>query len=363
MYLKKWALALANLNGNKLSNIITIPREQLRYITSQILDFDGNVKNMPQRLVLVVPYQQGINQYFLVQQIVHDCLLTTERKLYKLSGLKKYIDDYCGFNPRYVLDQNNPYIYQYLEGLSVTGKNHRVNEDSYTIVVHPKSEQLKLLVVADGMGGIEAGEKASRLLTSTLANIYCHLEPKYLEDSDWVERNLELILQRCNQVVHDELVVKQHLNTGTTLACAFINSRDTVVANVGDSRICIVQNGVLKIVSIDDSPNWNINQRITVDALELMRTMPNNNVITQYVGSSHIRPHIARLSNKVYSDLYLFSDGVTDCISYHEMNKIAQEVDKNVLFSFIEASSFGADVMGAKIKASDDRTVVHYGRR
>jgi len=81
------------------------------------------------------------------------------------------------------------------------------------------------------------------------------------------------------------------------------------------------------------------------------------------MGKRDINPHVSVFPNKDYTDLFIFSDGITDCMSYNTLNNIACNIDKETLLRFITEASYGENDSGIKGKATDDETVVHYSRR
>ena len=230
-------------------------------------------------------------------------------------------------------------------------------------ISHPNNPNLKLLVVADGMGGHDFGNLASKFLVNQLKNWFLNEKIANLNNTKFVYENLSTIIRHINDVMHREFAIKRGLNSGSTLALALINSTDTIIANVGDSRIGALMDGNLNIISIDDSPLVTNTRPPTPMEQDMIRVMPGNNFITQYMGNISVRPHLNVIKNSNYTDIFLFSDGITDCVNYNTLNQIARNVDKVTLFKFITAASYGQDDEGAKAKASDDETVVHYSKR
>lgn len=365
MEICNWAIGKGRYDSenNDFNNIEAFKNDDLKRYFKSICDKYGNVKDDSEVPIVILPEENELYTYIPIKRVIGSCIQDWNGKLYKLEGLDKLIPSYKFLDNNLSIIKKNPFNHQVLEGISATGKNHRVNEDNYAYLSHPKNKNVKLLVVADGMGGAQAGEKASRMAVDGMVKWFTETNPKLLENLDWLYKNMNRIVCDINKVVYQELVLNQRLNTGTTLACAIINSNYMIYANVGDSRICALQNGKLKLLSIDDSPNWLAGETITIDKLELMRIMPNSNYITQYIGEPNVAPNVGYIANKDYSDVFLFSDGITDCISYRGITKIARDISRKTLFEFIEQSSFGENTPGAKVKGIDDRTVVHYGVR
>ena len=360
MKLKEWNIASSNPSANSFR---VLPFHTLEKFLEANFDERGFLKSDEIRPVLVYQDEDGKYQYQPIKRIVSGYVQTEDSKLYKLKGLAKYTRKFKFLDARLVLNQSNPYEQQKIQCFSVTGKSHAVNEDSYLGITHPKNPELKLLVVADGMGGLEAGEVASRFLVDKLTAWFIREDPNNLDNLRYINDNLIDIIRSISVEMYQEFAIKKGIESGSTLAMAIINSSHTVIANVGDSRIGIVDDDGLRIVSIDDSPLVSNYRPPTPKEQDLMRVMPGNNCITRYMGALIVKPHIRTLENEDYKDIFLFSDGITDCMNYSTLNHIACNIDKETLLKFITEASYGPNDNGTKSKASDDETVVHYSKR
>lgn len=360
MEITNWHIASIKSSSGSLN---VLPLFFLKGFLEKNFDQYGKLKKGGEQPVLIYKDQQGIHQYIPIVRIVRGYVQSDDGKIYKLPGLAKYASKFQFFNGKLVTSDATPYEHQQIQYFSATGKGHVVNEDCYLGVMHPNSPNVKLLLVADGMGGHDAGDKASKFLARQILGWFIDQDVNDLENSKWVYETLPDIIRKTSWEMFVEFAVRRKLDSGSTLAMAIVNTNHTIMANVGDSRIGIVQNGKLNIVSIDDSPLIGTAKPPTPAEQDLMRTMPGHNYITQYVGDKTVNPHMRAIKNTDYTDLFLFSDGITDCMNYSTLNHIACNIDKETLFRFITEASYGEDTEGAKGKATDDETVVHYSRR
>jgi len=142
-----------------------------------------------------------------------------------------------------------------LDSLSDIGLNRSNNEDSVVTLIHPNNQNLKLLAVADGVGGRESGEVASNFTISVLEKWFYNLPEETINNTKKLSKYLTNIIKCINNCLY---VIKSY-RTGcaTTLTCAVINERKTIIANVGDSRAYIVKENNLHQVTKDDSLVWN----------------------------------------------------------------------------------------------------------
>lgn len=211
-----------------------------------------------------------------------------------------------------------------LEGASNVGKRRTNQEDSYLILEHPKDENIKLLAVADGVGGEANGEQASNYLLKRLIPFFEMLPKKYFEDVEYLKELFNQELYKIN-----EEMVKQRTGS-TTLSLALVLKDKTLIFNAGDSGIYSYSKLGLKKLTRDDSLVQNLYEEGEIKDEDLMRFHTSSNVITSCFGG-----HDLKLSSKVipnkYNILLLASDGVTDCLSKQELKKLLKAEQKDNL--------------------------------
>lgn len=120
-----------------------------------------------------------------------------------------------------------------------TGRQRRDNEDNAYV-------RAPLFVVADGMGGAQAGEVASALAVEEFR------QP--LPDAGTPEQRLAERVQSANRRIYDTAQTDhEHAGMGTTLTAAYLEDADLAVAHVGDSRAYIFRDGALTRLTQDHS--------------------------------------------------------------------------------------------------------------
>ncbi|HYH03459.1 MAG TPA: protein phosphatase 2C domain-containing protein, partial [Bacillota bacterium] len=111
------------------------------------------------------------------------------------------------------------------------GRVREQNEDSYGF-------KNQLFVVADGMGGHQAGEIASAIAVTTILA---------MDFEDQVETELERAIIKANDAILHEVDQHPELSgMGTTVATMVLNNRNVYIAHVGDSRIYHFAGGQLE---------------------------------------------------------------------------------------------------------------------
>ena len=110
-----------------------------------------------------------------------------------------------------------------------------------------------------------------------------------------------------------------------------MGEKDTLIANIGDSRAYIINDGKLKQVSREDTvAQQNLEKGYTPNK-EASRFDQRSNEITQCIGMDRKdlnHPHIEIIDNKDYDMLVLFSDGVTDCLSDEDIAIVCRNSDR-----------------------------------
>ncbi len=184
------------------------------------------------------------------------------------------------------------------------GMVRQQNEDSYLA-------EENLYVVADGMGGHNAGEVASALAVTTL-------KAGARTGIDSVERFRELVQQANTAIYTASLDDSTQSGMGTTLTALSIVAGEeprVLVANVGDARTYLWRNGALTRLSVDHSYVQElVNEGIITP--EEARVHPRRNIVTRALGIDRsvvvdVFSHLVRTGDRIV----LCSDGLVDEVS------------------------------------------------
>jgi PPM family protein phosphatase len=183
---------------------------------------------------------------------------------------------------------------------SDTGKKRRRNEDAY--VVAPP-----LFAVADGMGGAQAGEVASKLAAAALEDT----DPGSLSGAERVES----LIQEANRRVHERATADPSTSgMGTTMTVALVEDGHVTIGHVGDSRAYLVRDGKLEQVTEDHSL---VNELLKSGKLSPGEadTHPQRSVITRAVGTDpNVDVDSFTLDTREGDVFLLCSDGLTDMV-------------------------------------------------
>ncbi|MBI5106715.1 MAG: Stp1/IreP family PP2C-type Ser/Thr phosphatase, partial [Solirubrobacterales bacterium] len=190
-----------------------------------------------------------------------------------------------------------------------TGRQRSGNEDSYYV-------RRPLYAVADGMGGAQAGEVASK----TAVEVFAHGLP---DGPGSVEERLAALVAEANARIHQLAQSdEQRAGMGTTLTAAYVGEDDLAVAHVGDSRLYCLRGGRLEQRTDDHSLVGELVRRGHLSAEEA-EEHPQRSIITRALGPED-RVQVDHYSWPARDgDVYLIcSDGLTGMVSDAEVTRI-----------------------------------------
>jgi protein phosphatase len=188
---------------------------------------------------------------------------------------------------------------------SDTGRRRRRNEDNY--VVEPP-----LFAVADGMGGAQAGEVASRLAASALEGGGA---PQVETASLSGPERVNALIQEANRRIYDRASTDPTASgMGTTMTVALVEGMRVVIGHVGDSRAYLVRGDSMEQLTEDHSL---VNELLKSGKLseEEAQIHPQRSVITRAVGTDPDVDVDAFTIEAEDGDVFLIcSDGLTDMV-------------------------------------------------
>ncbi|MEA2166725.1 MAG: family protein phosphatase [Solirubrobacteraceae bacterium] len=194
---------------------------------------------------------------------------------------------------------------------SDVGRARTGNEDSYFV-------QSPLFVLADGMGGAQAGEVASEIAIEAFR--------EGLPPADTLEEALAQTIALANTRVYDMSVsASQFQGMGTTCTVAYVDEHEVVIAHVGDSRGYIFRDGDFVRLTRDHSLVGELVDRGKVTEEEAL-VHPQRSVITRAVGPEPtVRVDTDRITARSGDVFLLCSDGLTDMVREDALKPIIAE--------------------------------------
>lgn len=178
--------------------------------------------------------------------------------------------------------QSEPASIVFAKGTDV-GRVRDHNED-YVDAFRPpdlaqRAEKGVLFIVADGMGGHQAGDVASRTAVEIVSREY------YADPDTDLRASLVRAIKKANEVIHGEAQrTPGRAGMGTTIVAAVVRGNDLLLANVGDSRGYLMRQG--RVVQATRDHSFVADQvRAGLLTAEEARAHPQRNVITRALGS------------------------------------------------------------------------------
>lgn len=197
-------------------------------------------------------------------------------------------------------------------GVSDPGCVRPNNEDFFLLL--PSSG---LYVVADGMGGAQAGEHASRLAAETVRDVI-QAAPNPASPDDL----LDAFAEANRRVSKDADANPEREGMGTTLVAAVENHDDLFIASVGDSRAYLFDKGALTTLTEDQTWVNEVGRRLGLDE-ETLRIHPMRHVLTMAIGvSGQLRVHNYTVRPEPGALVLMCSDGLHGVAPEEEIAKV-----------------------------------------
>lgn len=212
------------------------------------------------------------------------------------------------------------------------GKYRDCNEDTITYILHPKNKKIKLLAVADGMGGKAFGDIASSFTIERVTKWFMNRDIKTLNNTNKVNSLVNRLIKRINT----DLIKKYGTDVmGTTLTLAIINKKNTIVFNIGDSRCYVYKDKKLVQITEDDSDVW-LYYKVLGVKKDNLRYVASSNVINACIGINKRLCNVkVNVIDNNYEGILLFSDGVTDIVTDKKILKIIRKSKKEEILEKI----------------------------
>ena len=218
-------------------------------------------------------------------------------------------------------------------GITDIGRRRELNEDSFFY-----DDGMGLYVVADGMGGHNAGEVASELVVRTIRDYLnqntaqdtlqdpIKAEDKLSEDA----RRLLTGIHLSNHIVHQAALKNEdYKGMGSTVSAVYLTDRTFIVANVGDSLVYLIRDGKIKLLSV---PHTLVAEQAELDP-ENAELLWNDfkHVLTRAMGvDKFVKADIKEMPFFKNDILVISSDGLTDKATPEEILELVDDQRSNL---------------------------------
>ena len=215
---------------------------------------------------------------------------------------------------------DDPLGYKTKPGIILMYSNRALNKDTANedaLAIIPINESTLVLAIADGLGGMPAGEQASRMVIQRLVKSLATMEHK-----DTSVR--EVLLNSIEQANEEILEMKN--GAASTLVVAEVSGTSLRTYHAGDSMIMLMGNrGVIKYSAIPHSPTGYALESGIINESEAM-LHEERHLISNYIGSPDMRLEMGpsiRISPR--DTLLLASDGISDNLYDNEIVELCRK--------------------------------------
>ena len=200
------------------------------------------------------------------------------------------------------------------------GRKRELNEDYIYTSGQPIGALPNLFIVADRMGGHKAGDYASMHTIDRFVEVI-----RELGEEHGVQDAINEAVTAANAYIYQRSRENSNLSgMGTTLVLASCIGNEAIVANIGDSRLYLVNDDAMTQITRDHSL---VEEMATLGGIdrEMARNHPDKNIITRAVGvKEKVAADFFEVDLTKGDKLLLCSDGLTNMLRDEEIYQIIQ---------------------------------------
>ncbi len=221
------------------------------------------------------------------------------------------------------------------------GKARDINEDFYYI--SNGEDYLKLYILADGMGGYNGGEIASKLATLSVKGYIESNFDKIEHTKEAISELIKSAIEYANMVVYEKAKENEELsNMGTTIEVLVIYNNKLFIGHIGDSRIYRIRKNIIRKLTVDHSYVQELVNDGTITKEEA-RNHPKKNMLMKALGCTpYVEPDLTIKGFLKDDVIVICSDGLTNMLSEEEIyNTVLQNIDNSSNALVHKANEFG----------------------
>ena len=206
------------------------------------------------------------------------------------------------------------------------GRKRKVNQDSVYRTDQPIGSLPNLYIVADGMGGHNAGDYASRTCVEVLSE---SVRSSRILTPIGV---LQEAIQKANEEIYSRGMKDPALEgMGTTMVAATVLGDVMYLANIGDSRLYLLNSGMIRQVTEDHSL---VEEMVQSGELrkEEARLHPHKNIITRALGTSRqVTADFFEVTLKKEDIVLMCTDGLSNMLEDEEILQIVNDYSESLM--------------------------------
>lgn len=209
-------------------------------------------------------------------------------------------------------------------GKSDIGKAREMNQDSF--FVSNENDEIKLFILADGMGGYKGGEIASKLAVVSAKNFIINNFPNIIKEKEEILKLISDAIEYANFVVFEKSKESPEISDmGTTLDICLIYNNKVFIGHIGDSRVYRIRKNVIRKLTNDHSYVAQLVKEGKITKEEAYNH-PRKNMLLKAIGCSSLVEPDVMYKGFIKDDILLMcSDGLTNMLKDEEIYQILLE--------------------------------------
>lgn len=201
------------------------------------------------------------------------------------------------------------------------GKARETNQDSF--YVSQPSEKTGLYIVADGMGGYNGGDIASKLAVTAAKNYIETNFTKIEHNKEEFKKLVKNAIEYANMVVYEKAAENKELEgMGTTIEIVLAHNDRVYIGHIGDSRIYRIRKNFMRKLTVDDSYVQKLIKDGTITKEQAVNH-PKKNMLTKALGCVSFVEPVVSVKGFLKDDIIVItSDGLTNMVSEDKIYEI-----------------------------------------
>lgn len=222
-------------------------------------------------------------------------------------------------------------------GLTDVGLVRDINQDRFRIVI---MDNISFAIVCDGMGGQSGGHIASEMTCNVIERRLCDSLSDTNSDEEIQKLLISAVSEANFEVYKTSNVEPGCRGMGTTAITIIIKNNKAFIAHIGDSRVYMLQNGVMNQITKDHSLVQELVDRGEISREEALYH-PNKNMITRAVGVNlQVDIDYFELNLSEDTKLLICTDGLTNMVDDDTIARVLSETElKNACQVLVELAN------------------------
>ena len=201
------------------------------------------------------------------------------------------------------------------------GKVREINEDSFYIT-EDQFNKLQLFILADGMGGCNAGDVASKYAIECTKNYIENNFEAIPKDRENLCKLIKSSMEYANMVIYEKASENKELEgMGTTLEVCLIYNNRAYIGHIGDSRIYRIRNNFIRKLTEDHSYVEKLVKEGTITKEEAEHHEKKNILMKALGCNAYVEPDVMAKGFQKGDIIIMCSDGLTNMMGIKEIEK------------------------------------------